>query len=139
VAGYDTSNSIPVPDGWPAHVKSALLHCIAMAHLAIIHARGWATHTFTGRLRLAVQLEQARSEISQLQEEIRIKDARMESIDPHRRPHYRPTDRLAILELKAARGWSARPRKRQCSRLALVLRHLDGNRNLPIVELKKAA
>jgi hypothetical protein len=39
-----------------------------MAHLAIIHARGWATNSFTGRLRLAVQLEQAPNEISQLQE-----------------------------------------------------------------------
>src|SRR4029453_17078212 len=39
-------------------------------------------------------------------EEIRIKDARMEQIEPHRRPHYPPTHRLAILELRAARGWT---------------------------------
>jgi hypothetical protein len=26
-------------------------------------------------------------------------------INPQRRPHYRPTDRLAILEVKAARGY----------------------------------
>ena len=30
----------------------------------------------------------------------------MARIDPRRRPHYCPTDRMAILELKAARGWS---------------------------------
>jgi hypothetical protein len=30
----------------------------------------------------------------------------MASINPHRRPHYPPAERLAILELKAARGWS---------------------------------
>jgi putative transposase len=30
----------------------------------------------------------------------------MAMINPHRRPHYPPTQRLAILELKAARGWS---------------------------------
>ncbi|HEV2947765.1 MAG TPA: DDE-type integrase/transposase/recombinase, partial [Gemmataceae bacterium] len=36
----------------------------------------------------------------------RIKDARMASIPAHHRPFYRPTERLAILELKAARGWS---------------------------------
>jgi putative transposase len=41
-----------------------------------------------------------------LREEIRIKDARMDHIPPHRRPHYPPPERLAILELKAARGWS---------------------------------
>ena len=39
-------------------------------------------------------------------EEIRIKDARMAQIDPRRRPHYPPVERMAILELKAARGWS---------------------------------
>jgi transposase InsO family protein len=30
----------------------------------------------------------------------------MEQIEPHRRPHYPPTARLAILELRAIRGWS---------------------------------
>ncbi|MFC1609759.1 integrase core domain-containing protein [Myxococcota bacterium] len=30
----------------------------------------------------------------------------MASIDARKRPHYRPTERLAILELRAARGWS---------------------------------
>ncbi len=29
----------------------------------------------------------------------------MARIDPHRRPHYPPTERMAILELRAARGW----------------------------------
>jgi transcriptional regulator with XRE-family HTH domain len=31
----------------------------------------------------------------------------MEQISPHRRPHYAPIERMAILELRAARGWSA--------------------------------
>jgi hypothetical protein len=35
-----------------------------------------------------------------LRDEIRIADARMARIDPRRRPYYRPTDRMAILELK---------------------------------------
>ena len=30
----------------------------------------------------------------------------MERIPPQRRPHYPPVERLAILELRAARGWS---------------------------------
>ena len=41
-----------------------------------------------------------------LREELRIKDARMSIIAPHRRPRYAPTERLAILEVRAARGWS---------------------------------
>jgi len=35
-----------------------------------------------------------------------IKDARMERLPAQRRPHYPPIERLAILELRAARGWS---------------------------------
>jgi hypothetical protein len=47
-----------------------------------------------------------RQELALLQEEVRIKDARMAGIPPHRRPFYRPTERVAILELRVARGWS---------------------------------
>ena len=45
-------------------------------------------------------------EIALLREENRIKNARMARIDPHRRPQYPPTGRMAILELRAARNWS---------------------------------
>lgn len=37
---------------------------------------------------------------------MRIKDARMLRIPAQRRPHYSPMERLSILELRAARGWS---------------------------------
>ena len=39
-------------------------------------------------------------------EELRIKDACISKVPPHRRLPYSPTERLAILELRAARGWS---------------------------------
>ena len=35
---------IALPKGWPATIKSALIHAISLAHLAIIHARGWAAN-----------------------------------------------------------------------------------------------
>src|SRR5262249_3941262 len=47
-------------------------------------------------------------------EELRIKDSRMVRIPPQRRPRYPPVERLAIVELRAARGWS----------LAQTARHL---------------
>jgi len=47
-----------------------------------------------------------RQEFALLQEEIRIKDGRMAQINPQRRPHYSPTERMAILELRAVRGWT---------------------------------
>jgi len=41
-----------------------------------------------------------------LQEEARLKDSQMARIAPHRRPQYSPTERMAILEIRAARCWS---------------------------------
>ena len=41
-----------------------------------------------------------------LREEMHITDVRMARIPPHQRPLYQPTERTAILQLKAARGWS---------------------------------
>ena len=56
--------------------------------------------------RRQAEAERLQQEISLLREEIRIKEARMKQIKPHRRSFYPPTARLAILELRAARGWS---------------------------------
>ena len=70
------------------------------------YARGWAADSVNTRVRLKAELDQANQDNALLREEMRIKDARMAQLDRHRRPHYPPTERLAILELKAARGWS---------------------------------
>jgi len=48
-------------------------------------------------LRQQAEEDRLQQEVQLLRDEIRIKDARME---------YPPTARLAILELRAARGWS---------------------------------
>ena len=107
MAAETSSSDVPLPESWPSNVKSAILQVISLAHLAIIYSRSWAANSPIARVRLQGKLERSRSEVSLLQEEIRIKDARMGHLDAHRRPHYRPVERLAILELKAARGWSA--------------------------------
>jgi transposase InsO family protein len=102
------SSSSPslLPRAWPERVKSAILHVISLAQLAVVRTRAWAANSPSARLRLKSELEEARSDIALLEEELRIKDARMREIDPRHRPHYRATERLAILEVKAARGWS---------------------------------
>src|SRR5262249_45380768 len=56
--------------------------------------------------RRRAEADRLRQEVRLLQEEIRIKDSRMQHIEPQKRPHYPPTERLAILELRAARCWS---------------------------------
>jgi hypothetical protein len=97
---------LPLPGSWPRRVRSAAVYAISVADLAFTRALSWAADSLNPRLRLQAELERLRREISLLHEEIRIKDLRMEQIEPHRRPYYPPTARLAILELRAARGWS---------------------------------
>ena len=97
---------ITLPKGWNEHVRSAVLQVISLAQYAAVYTRSWAVDSVNGRVRRRAELDRASCEISLLREELRIKDARMASIDPHRRPHYPPIERMAILQLKAARGWS---------------------------------
>ena len=97
---------IPLPKNWHSHVKSAVLHTISLAHFSIVQARGMAAGHYRCRVRLAAQNERLIEECELLREEIRIKDARIDRITPHRRPRYGPFERMAILELHAARGWS---------------------------------
>jgi hypothetical protein len=52
------------------------------------------------------EVAQRDQEIAWLSEENRINHTRMGDVPAARRPHYRPTERFAILELRAARCWS---------------------------------
>ena len=87
-------------------VKSALLRVISLAQLAFAYTRGWAANCPNARIRLKARLDRAQQEMALLREQMRINNVRMELIPAHRRPHYPPRERMAILELKAARGWS---------------------------------
>jgi hypothetical protein len=82
----------------------------------LTHVRGWAANSPLHRVRLAAERDRLDSEVAMLREEIRIKDARMAAMAPHRRPHYPPTERMSILQLMAACGWS----KAQAGRRFLV-------------------
>jgi hypothetical protein len=79
-----------------------------VAQYAVAYTRGCAAIVGIARVRLTTENDQLRQEAALLTEEIRIKDARMKGVEPPRRPHYAPTERMAILELRSARAWSAR-------------------------------
>ena len=97
---------LALPRGWPRRIRSAAVHAVSLADFALTAALGWAAQSLNPRLRLRAELERLRNEIPLLREEIRIKDARMQHIEAQKRPHYPLTERLAILELRAARNWS---------------------------------
>ncbi len=93
---------IRLPKQWPEHVKSGILHAILLASVALTIARSRAT----SRRRLQAEVEQANAEIALLREELYIKDGRWERSRSRRRPHYTPSQRMRILQLRAARGWT---------------------------------
>ena len=112
---------IHLPKGWQGCVKSAALHAIALAHYAIVYVRAWATDSINARVRLAAENDRLHEELALLREELRIKDTRMAQIAPQRRPHYSAHERMAILELRAARGWCPGPANVWCAKQSLVL------------------
>jgi transposase InsO family protein len=59
-------------------------------------------------VRLRAENDRLEQEMAQLREELRLKDARLSRVPAHERPHYPPVERLAILQLRSARGWSVR-------------------------------
>ena len=96
---------IRLPEDGPSHVRTGVLHVISLAQVALTAARSRAKKRgIVARLRAKVG--ELTEEISRLKEELALKNLRMSRVKPRRRPHYRGTERLRILELKAARGWS---------------------------------
>jgi len=79
---------------------------ISLAQFTMAHTRGWAANSPNSRIRLKADLDRAHQEIALLREELRIHQARMAQLLPHRRPYYPSAERMAILQLRAARNWS---------------------------------
>ena len=98
--------NLSVPKHWKESILSAVTHVISLATYILCYTRSWAANSANARVRLSAEKDQLQQQVAILREEIRIKDSRMASIPAARRPHYQLTQRLAILELRAARGWS---------------------------------
>jgi putative transposase len=96
-----------LPKNWPRRVRASVLTAISLAHLAIARARGQSINSSIQRVRLSADNDALVTENTTLREELRIHKARMETIPAGSRPHYPPVERMAILELRAACGWSA--------------------------------
>jgi len=106
VAAKSSSPTLPLPRSWTSRIKSAILQVISLAQFTMAHTRGWAANSPNLRIRLKADLDRAHQVIALLREELRIHQAHMAQRPPHRRPYYPPTERMAILQLRAARYWS---------------------------------
>ncbi len=96
-----------LPRGWPKVARAAIVHLAALAHVALTRTRSWCADSRLVRVQLRGRVDQLEQEVALLREEVRIKDARLARIPAPDRPRYPPQERLAILCLRAARGWSA--------------------------------
>jgi hypothetical protein len=105
MSAKNNAPKIALPRGWNDNIKSAMLHVISLAQFGMAYTHGWAANSINSRIRLKAKCERLQQRVAQLTEEIRIKDARMAQLDPRNRPHYPPTERMAILLLRAAHGW----------------------------------
>ncbi|MCH8044617.1 MAG: DDE-type integrase/transposase/recombinase [Planctomycetes bacterium] len=104
--GKKKQPQIPLPKSWDKYVKSGILHVFALAQYALIYSRSWAADSSNQRAGLKVERDRWEQEAALVHEAMRIKDVRMALLAPQRRPHYAATERMAILELRAARCWS---------------------------------
>ena len=95
---------IPLPRGWRRHTKAAVVQILALSHFTFTAMVARAAKSRSRRARLLAEIDHLSHELALLQEELRIKNARMARVPPHRRPHYTPLERMAIMELRAARG-----------------------------------
>ncbi len=65
---------IPLPKSWGTHVKSAILHVIALGQYALTYSRSWAADSSNQRVRLKAECDRIEQEVALHREEIRIKD-----------------------------------------------------------------
>jgi hypothetical protein len=116
-----------------------MLHVISLAQFAMAYTRGWAANCGIERIRLRAERDRAFEEVAWMREVSRIKDARMARIAPQLRPHYLPTERLAILELKAARSWSleqtARVFQVTSATIASWVKRVNEERSVALVQM----
>ena len=126
----------PLPAGWPKLARAAIVQLAGLAHVALTRTRSWCADSRLARVRLRGRVDRLEQEVALLREELRIKDARLARIAAQERPRYPPAERLAIVALRAARGWSAAQTARvfllTAATIASWMRRLDedGERRL---------
>ncbi len=92
-----------LPHNWPSLAQSAVLHVMGIVRLAMLAGREALIHHGGAH---DARMHRLECEVALLREELRINGARIRRIAAHRRPQYAPLERMAILELRALRGWS---------------------------------
>ena len=95
-----------LPRAWPELARAAVVQIASLTRVALARTRAWCANSRLARVQLRGRLDRTEEEVALLREEMRIKDARLARMPAPQRPRYSPEERLAILVLRAARGWN---------------------------------
>ena len=95
--------SLRLPKDWRSYVRRAVLNVIGVVRVAMLAGREALINNGDAK---DARIHQLESEVAMLREELRINGARMQRVGPHRRPQYTAVERMAILQLRAMRGWN---------------------------------
>ena len=99
-------SAVPLPRGWSKIVHAGVLHVVSVAAMAMTSA--WSRASRSSRQRAPAEVDRLWTEIALLTEELELKDSRWARVPARRRPYYGPIQRMRILRLRAARGWSTK-------------------------------
>ena len=99
-------SDLPIPKSWNVQINGAILQAISLARHCLVSVTGRMANSPKATERVVADNERLKYEVQSLREELRLKDARMSRLPAQRRPHYSATERLSILELRAAQGWN---------------------------------
>ena len=101
-----TSLPDPLPRGWTKQIRSGVLNAVSLAATAMTSAWARSAERDSPAARVHAELDRLRADVRHLEEEMAIKDSRWHKHAPRKRPHYYPIQRMRILRLRAARGWT---------------------------------
>jgi transposase InsO family protein len=133
------ARDIPLPDRWQDIVRKAMLHVVSLARWDMICIHSEAEDSELPNVRAAAKIDQRDQEISLLREQIRILAARGDKIPPKNRPYYSRHERMAILQLKAARCWNRKQASQafgiSADTISYWMKQLDETEETSIVQI----
>jgi transposase InsO family protein len=100
------SRMVPLPKDWPHQVKAAVLQALSLISTATSVRQGHRSNSSLTAVRQEAEREAQADDLALSKEEIAILSARMSRIRPSQRPDYLSTERMRILQVRAARRWS---------------------------------
>ncbi len=103
---FSNQSALPLSRGWRKVTRAGVLHAISVAAMAMTSA--WSRASRSSRQRSLAEVDRLLSENALLTKVLDLKYSRWARVPARRGPYYGPVQRMRILALRAARGWSTK-------------------------------